>query len=39
MWNTLHKPGDQSVQNFLDTLQKRSGSGVSRCSLWYIYKP
>ena len=38
MWNTLHKPGNQSVQNFLDTLQKRSGSGVSRCSLWYIYK-
>ena len=38
MWNTLKQPEIRPVRHAFDTPQKRSGSGVSRCSLWYIYK-
>ena len=38
MWNTLKQPEIRPDRHAFDTPQKRSGSGVSRCSLWYIYK-
>ncbi len=38
MWNSLGSGQIQPGRYSFDIHQKRSGSGVSRCSLWYIYK-